>query len=301
MVSSLNPNAQQFLNSFNRITDALQKRQIEISSGLRVNQVSDAPDSISSLLAARARLSSVRQIGSNLVRFKSEANAGEQALESAVQLFDQVQTLGATGDTGTATAATRADLAQQLGSILEQMGGLAATQTEGRYIFSGDSDQQAPYVIDLTQSNPVSAYMGSPATRQAQYPDGTTFAVSETAQTIFDSSDPTTNVFQSIVNLRTALANNDDTAIQTAVSGLAKVGAYLNQQLAFYGTTQDQIASATSQGQDLETQLQTQISGLQDTDMTAAITQLTQEQTQEQAALQSEALIPRTTLFDYLK
>jgi hypothetical protein len=70
------------------------------------------------------------------------------------------------------------------------MGGLAATQTEGRYIFSGDSDHQAPYIIDLTQSNPVSAYMGSAATRAALKPDGTTFPVSETPQPMFDSSDP---------------------------------------------------------------------------------------------------------------
>ena len=172
---------------------------------------------------------------------------------------------------------------------------------EGRYIFSGDSDQQAPYTIDLTQSNPISAYMGSASTRTAQYPDSTTFAVAETAQTIFDSSDPSTNVFQTINSLRIAMANNDDTSIQTVVGGLSKVSAYLNQQLAFYGNTQDQIASATSQGQNLQTQIQTQISNLQDTDMTSAITELTQEQTQEQAALQSEALIPRTTLFDYLK
>jgi flagellar hook-associated protein 3 FlgL len=143
--------------------------------------------------------------------------------------------------------------------------------------------------------------MGSAATRAAQFPDGTTFPVSETAQTIFDSSDPTTNVFQAIINLRTALANNNDAAIQTAASGLSKVGDYLNEQLAVYGNTQDQIASATNQSQDMQTQLRTQISGLQDTDMTSAITTLTQEQTQEQAALESEALIPRTTLFDYLK
>jgi flagellar hook-associated protein 3 FlgL len=301
MISSLNPNAQQFVNSFNRITNSLQQTQLQISSGLRVNQVSDAPDSISTLLAARASLSSTQQIDADLARFKSEADGGEQALQTAVQLFDQVQTLGATGDTGTVTAATRSDLAQQLGSILQQMGGLAATQVEGRYIFSGDSDQQAPYVIDLTQPNPVSAYMGSATTRTAQSPDGTTFAVSETAQTIFDSPDPNTNVFAAINNLRTALANNDDNAIQTAVSGLSQVGSYLNDQLAFYGRTQDRIAQATDYGQNLETRLQTQISGLQDTDMTAAVTQLTQEQTQEQAALQSEALIPRNSLFDYLR
>src|SRR5215471_17241117 len=298
MVSSLNPNAQQFLDSFNRITNKLQQTQIQISSGLRVNQVSDAPDSISTLLAARANLSTVQQIGSNLARFKAEADGAEQALQGAVRLFDQVQTLGATGDTDTATTNSRSVLAQQLGSILEQMGGLAATQIEGRYVFSGDSDQQAPYIIDLTQTNPVSPYAGSAATRVAQHPDGTTFAVSETGQAIFDSPDPTTNVFSAIVDLRAALANNDRARIQTAVGGLDKVSAYLNAQLAFYGRIQHKIAQATDYGQNLQSELQSQISGLQDTDMTSAILELQQSQTQEQAALQSRALIPRSTLFD---
>jgi flagellin-like hook-associated protein FlgL len=48
------------------------------------------------------------------------------------------------------------------------------------------------------------------------------------------------------------------------------------------------------------TQLQTQISGLQDADETQSILQLTQAQTEQQAALQSFQQIPRTTLFDFL-
>jgi flagellar hook-associated protein 3 FlgL len=300
MVSSLNPSAQQFVNNLNQISDNMQTAQRQLSTGLRVTQVSDAPDSISTLLQARANLSAAQQIGSNLSRVKTEVDAGEQALQSAVQLFDQVQTLGAEGDTGTATAASRADIAQQLGSILQQMVGLTGTTVEGRYIFSGDSDQAAPYTVDLTQNPPVSAYQGSDATRVAQHPNGTTFAVSQTAQTIFDSSDPTTNVFSAIENLSTALSNNDSTAIQTSMNGLAGVAVYLNQQLAFYGTTQNKITEATDYGQTLQTQLQTQISNLQDADTTNAILQLTQAQTQQQAALQSEAQIPRTTLFNYL-
>ena len=180
------------------------------------------------------------------------------------------------------------------------MVGLADTNVGGRYIFSGDSDQQTPYTVDLTQTPPVSGYLGSAATRVAQHPDGSTFAVSLTAQTIFDSSDPTTNVFSAITNLQTALASNDSAAIQTANAGLSQVGDYLNQQLAFYGNTQDEITEATSYGQTLTVQLQTQIANLQDADLTGSILKLNQAQTQEQAALQSEAQIPRTTLFDFL-
>lgn len=300
MISSLNPNTQQFLNDLNQISDSMQQAQSQVTTGLKVNQVSDQPDIISTLLATRASLSTSQQISSNLGRVKTETDSGEQALESAVTLFDQVQTLGASGVTSTATADTNATLAQQAGSVLQEMVGLADTNVEGRYIFAGDSDQQSPYTVDLTQTPPVSAYQGSAATRVAQHPDGSTFAISETAQTIFDSSDPTTNVFSAITNLQTALANNDTAAIQTANAGLSKIGDYLNQQLAFYGNVQDKVAQATDYASTQQTQLQTQISNLQDADLTSSILTLNQDQTQEQAALQSEARIPRTTLFDFL-
>ena len=212
-----------------------------------------------------------------------------------------MQTLGAEGDTDTVTASTRADLANQLGAILQQMGNLANTSVEGRYIFSGDSDQQAAYAVNLSSATPVSGYMGAASTRVAQFPDGNTFSVALTAQTIFDSSNPATNLFSTITSLMAALNNNNDTAIQTAVAGSDQVSTYLNTQLAFYGNAPDNIAQATTDNQSLQTQLQTQISDLQDADVTSSITELTQAQTQQQAALESEALIPRTTLFDFLR
>jgi flagellar hook-associated protein 3 FlgL len=300
MISGLNPSTQQFLNDLNQISDSMQQAQNQVTTGLKVSQVSDQPDVISTLLATRASLSTSQQISSNLGQIGTEVDSGEQALQSAVTLFDQVQTLGASGVTSTSTADTNATLAQQAGSVLQEMVGLADTNEGGRYIFAGDSDQQAPYTVDLTQTPPVSAYQGSAATRVAQHPDGSTFAVSLTAQTIFDSSDPTTNVFSAITNLQTALANNDTAAIQTANAGLSKIGDYLNQQLAFYGNVQDKITQATSYASTQQTQLQTQIANLQDADLTSSILTLNQDQTQEQAALQSEARIPRTTLFDFL-
>jgi flagellar hook-associated protein 3 FlgL len=153
----------------------------------------------------------------------------------------------------------------------------------------------------MTQNPPiVSGYLGSATTRIAQHPDGSTFPVALTAQTIFDSSAPATNVFSSMKNLSAALSSGNSTAIQTAVSGLSQVGDYLNQQLAFYGTTQDTVQEATNYGQTMATQQQTQLSSLEDADSASAIEQLTQAQTQDQAALQSEALLPRTSLFNFL-
>jgi flagellar hook-associated protein 3 FlgL len=300
MLSNLNPAYQQFLTNVNRISDRLAQAQQQVSSGLKISQVSDAPNSISLLLQADANLSATNQTLSNLGRVKTEVDAGEQALQNAVSIFDNVQSLGAEGNTSTQTAAGRTTIAQQLDSLLGQMAGLAGTNVEGRYIFSGNSDQQIPYIYTAGAANPLSAYLGSASTRLAQHPNGTTFAVALTAQQIFDSASPATNVFSAIENLSAALKSNNSAAIATAFDGLSTVGSYLNTQLAFYGNVQNKVADATNFGNTLQLQLQTQISGLQDADLTQSILTLNQAQTQMQAALQSEGKLPRSTLFDFL-
>src|SRR5947209_1799234 len=99
MLSNLDPSAQQFLYSLNQISDRMNRAQQRVSSGLKLQQVSDAPDQISELLEARARLDSTQQILANLGRLKAEADSGESALQNALQLFDKVETLGTEGNT----------------------------------------------------------------------------------------------------------------------------------------------------------------------------------------------------------
>jgi flagellin-like hook-associated protein FlgL len=300
MLSNLDPSSQQFLDNLNKISDRMTQAQQRISTGLKIRQVSDEPDSISVLLGARASLSSTEQILTNLGRVQMETNAAEQALQSAVQLFDKVRTLGAQGNTDVQSAAGRAALADEIDGILQQFVGLAGTAVEGRYILAGDTDQQVPYTYTAGQPNPVSAYLGSASTRLVQHPNGTTFSVSRTAQEIFDSTDPAKNVFFAIQTLSSALRANDRAAVATAFDGLAHVSEHLNAELAFYGTTQNKVAAAVDFGQTQRTQLHTQIANLEEADLTQAILDLTQSQTQQQAALQSRAMVPRRTLFDYL-
>jgi flagellar hook-associated protein 3 FlgL len=288
------------LTGINQIQQREQNAQQQLTTGLKINEVSDDPSAITDLWQTRSNLDQVQQINSNLGRVQTEVNTGESVLESATQLMDRAATLGAQGASGTATPQAQQSLANELGSILQQLVATANTTVEGRYIFGGDSDQTAPYSIDLTQANPVSAYQGSASTRMIQAPDGSTFAVEQTAQQIFDSPDAQQNVFVSINNLRQALLNNDSAGIASAMSDVQSASTYLNQELAFYGAVQDRVSSSLNYGQNYVTQLQTQLSGIQDADETQAITELTQAQTQMQAALASRAQIPRTTLFDFL-
>ncbi|HTC87058.1 MAG TPA: flagellin [Bryobacteraceae bacterium] len=300
MISTLNPAAQNFLAGVNQIQRRLQTAQTQLTTGLQINNVSDDPSEIADVWQLNSQLDQTEQTDTNLGQVNTEVNTAQSALQSSVTLVEQALTYGTQGASDTSSTTTRQDLANSLGAILQQLVSAANTTIQGRYIFAGDTDQTAPYSIDLTQSSPVSAYQGSATTREIQGPDGTAFPIALTAQQIFDSSNAQNNVFASITSLIQGLQANNDTQIASAVTNVQSADTFLNQQLAFYGSVQGRVAGALSFGKNYTVQLQTQLSGVQDADEASAITNMTQAQTQLQAALQSEAQLPRNTLFDFL-
>jgi flagellar hook-associated protein 3 FlgL len=299
MINALTPQTQSFLTALNAIERRAQTAQQQLSTGLRINTVSDDPSQISDLLSVQAAISQNNQINQNLAQVKTETDTAESVVSNAVTLVEQAQSLGTQGASDMDSADTRQKLAEQVGSVLQQLVGAANTTSGGRFLFSGDADQTQPYTIDLTQTNPVSAYAGSAATREVQMPDGATAALTQTAQQIFDGAGDN-SVFGAVNNLRLALMNNDTAGINSAISQLGTADSYLNTELAFYGTAQNRVNNGISYAATNQTQLQTQLSSIEDADETQSILMLQQSQTQEQAALESEAQLPRQTLFNFL-
>lgn len=300
MLSPLNANSEAFLTSLGEISQRLARAERQISTGLRFSSISDGPDQVSVLLQARAELDAATTTNANLGRVKSEVDTGEQALQSAVSIMERVRTLGSQGQSGTSDATARATIGGEVGSLLEQLGGLSRTTVEGRYIFSGDSDQSPPYTIDLTQATVISGYGGSPSTRQVQHPNGSRFTAGKTAQEIFDAPDATKNVFSSVNNLRIALLANDTGGIRANLENVIGSLTHLNGQLSSYGAIQNKVSDAAAFGSDLELRSKTQLSQLQDADSTQAILEFQQAQTQQQVTLQAQSKLPRSSLFDYL-
>jgi flagellar hook-associated protein 3 FlgL len=300
MISYLDPSSQQFLNALGSVYQRMTQAQLQLTSGKKLNVVSDAPDSVSPLLQARARLADNSQTQANLGLVKTEADTAETSLASAVTLAEQVRTWGAQAANGLNSAATQTTLANQITGALQQLVSTANTSVDGRFLFSGDSDQTQPYSFDATQPVPTGAYQGSAATRQIRHPDGSVFSVAKSAQEIFDSSDPTQSVFGSITALANAVASNDPTAIAAALPDVSTALTYLNQQLAFYGNVQTRVAGGLTTTANNNVTWKSQISSLEDADPTSAILQLNAASVDYNAGLASRAKIPQKSLFDYL-
>lgn len=314
MMIGVDSAANSFLVSLSQINSIISKDNDEISSGLSVSNVSDDPSAVSDILATNADLAQTDQVVSNLDAATAETNTAEQALQSAVLMLQNVNQLGTQGANSTMAPAQREVLGQQVGAILDQLVEVAATQSNGRFVFSGDSDQTPPYTADPSQPNGVSAYTGSPSTREIMDASGALFPISQSGQDIFDNSAPGASVFAAVNALQTALDNGpatgdptyqtdydtQTTAIDTAMTSLQTATDSMNSSLAFYGNAQDRITSATDIANQLEVTQKTELSNLQDADVATVATELTQAETQQQAMLSAEAQLPKKTLFDYL-
>ncbi|HKW96613.1 MAG TPA: hypothetical protein VJN43_02720 [Bryobacteraceae bacterium] len=309
MVTGIDAAGEQFLAALNLSKARTDLAQKQISSGLKFENASDAPDQVSYILKLRADIARNTQISGNLSGVKTQVDMAEQAIENAVQLVERARTLATQGATGTQDAAGRAEIAQEADSIHQQLVSLSATQIGGKFVFGGDADQTAPYTLDTANPDTgggVVQQTTAQATRQIEDPVGNTFPVDRTAQQIFDDQNPdgtpaADNVFAAVNQLRVALQANDVTGIQNAQAALTAAGDSLNTQLSFYGAAQNRIAAAADLSSRLGLEYQSALSDKQDADLTEAILELNQGQVQQQAALQSRAQMPRTSLFDFLR
>lgn len=296
--------AQTFLANLSALENRLDKTNREVSSGLRVQTVSDAPEDVSEILQVNAAIAQNNQVQNNLQQVQTEVNAAEGAISTATTLMDRASQLAAEGSSAGTTDPT--ELASQVQNLLIEMQQIANTQVAGRYVFSGDSDQTAAYgPVNFTANptNGVGPFLGSNSTRTVSDSYGVAFSVAFTAQQIFDGGPggtPPNSVFQSLTELYNALSTNNQTAAAAAASDVTSAASYLSGMQAQYGDIQNKVSDALTGQSTLNTSLQAQLSQLQDADEVQAVTDQQTESTALNAAETAYASLPKKSLFDYL-
>jgi flagellar hook-associated protein 3 FlgL len=305
MISSATAGSEWFLNGVANLNQQLTKTDQELSSGYQIQDASNSPAQTPALVELGSQLATVQNYQTNLTRVQAEAQGADQALGSAITSIDSALTLGAEGANSSNSAATDQTLAGQIQSIQQQVVSLANTTVAGRYIFGGSADQTAPYQYDAASATGVDQLTTSSAGEVFVNPQGQPVYQPLTAQQIFapvdDNGNPVAgNTFAALQSLETALTNDDQAGIAAAVTSLQSASDYLGQQQAYYGTAEQRITSEQNNSASQSTALQAQISGIRDTNVTQAASDLTEESTAQTAAYSAEAEISPKSLFDYL-
>jgi flagellar hook-associated protein 3 FlgL len=306
MISGLSAANQQFLASLNILQNNLTQADEQLSSGLSVNQASDAPQSVQDIFIARSELGQIGQSVQNLDSIQGQVQTADSAVQTAIQILNQAVSLGTEGASSDASLPTQQTLASQVQGLEAQLVAISATEVGGVYVFSGDASSSPPYQVDTSSPTGVDRLITpQQATLQVAGPTGVTFQVSMTAQDLFDQRDsndnPTANnAFAALSSLTQALQSGSTASITQAVAAVQTAASYVNSQTGFYGAAENNVSSALDLAQKFQVQDQTQLGSLQDADTASLAVEVTQDSTALDAALSAQAHQPTTSLFDYL-
>jgi flagellar hook-associated protein 3 len=222
MLSGLSGFNSGFLADLNATENRITQLNKQITSGVRVNQASDDPGAIASIIETQSDLDHTTQVQTNLQQAATVASSADGALASASSLLDQLRSLAAQGANSTATAATRTTLSQQVQAIEQQLVAIANTQVEGRYIFGGDDPNTQPYTFQPGTFSTPAKNLSDPA---ARFDIGTPGTDSESFTVTY------TDIAGAVQNTTVSIA-----ATATGIAGPTFVG-QLNTALTTNGVT----------------------------------------------------------------
>ena len=271
--------------------------QTQIATGKRLQAPSD--DSVAyTRLRGIARDSADAQVaGKNLDLAGSVLAQADGALGQINNQLIQAKTLAIQANSGTQDATGRAAIADELDEIVKQLVGLGNTpDARGSPLFGG-ADGEAAVVANADGS------FSFATTQPSAIPtgDGQTVQPGETAARVFQQAGGDT--LSTIAALSAALRSGADvdTAASKAIGDLATastqvltVQASLGARAARVEIDQAALKSATIDREAAR-------SGLEDTDVTAAITELQKTMTVLSATQASFTKLQGLSLFDYLK
>ena len=288
------------VGNLNRSFGRMVRYQQELSSGSRLNNLSDDPAAVERSLSLRSEIRNIEPYQKNIDDGTgwlelSEANLGE--LET---LFVEARGLAVQGASDTYDAQQRSSLAAQVDQFLEHAVSLSESRYRGRYIFAGTQTGEPPYDAIRDQEGKILAL--DPAgdatgTIEREVADGVIMQVNVSGDSVYEGS---LNAFDVFIDLRDSLADNDVTKVRESLTALADMREKISAVRGEIGARVNRMELTRNILDRVTTEMSTILSEDEDVDLTSTIVNLQQEQDVFQAALASGSTVIPQSLMDFI-
>jgi flagellar hook-associated protein 3 FlgL len=272
-----------------RQREQMVKTQESIVTGKRVNRPSDDPVEISSILSYRNTISSLDQYNENISKAKSYINSVDDVLGTVSDLLGNAKNIAYDSNPD-----MRAEMAEQVAAIRDQVLQMANYQIGGKYLFSGDTTQTAPYDSTTWQ------YNGDAGTKDTVVGENMQVSMTADGRSIFGPDGA--NVFDILNNLESALTaspvveSNITDQISNLQSAVDRITTVRSRNAGIY----KRLEATENHNNYFKVNVQDMLSNSQDADVTEAIIDFQQQQTTYESTLSSSSMIIQKSLIDFL-
>ncbi|MCQ2789882.1 MAG: flagellar hook-associated protein FlgL [bacterium] len=290
---------------FNKLTQ-------QASSGVKVSTLSDNAQAARNILNTNTQLSQIQGYMDNIAAAQQQLNMQDDVLASLSDMINKVSDLATQAANGTYSQENLAGIKTQVDSILESVIGIANTDYNGNYMFSGAKLSVKTYDVTRDADGNITAitYNGTPKTsdyeQKATVSDGISMTINTTGDVIFgsyDAADPSksSGLFDTLVNLSNSLKTNDTAAISGSLKGLDNAFNTCLSVRTNFATVANQMDITKNKLDNTQLTLKEYRSSLRDTDLAQTLTELVSAQTALEATYSlSSSLLSKVSLLDYI-
>ena len=268
----------------------------QLASGRRVNQISDDPSAVATLVGNHNQAGQDDQFLQNLSTLHTRFQVADSTLSSVVEVLTRAIAIGTEGANGTLSAADRQAIAGEVQGLQSQLVGLANTSYQGTYLFAGTAVTTLPFTLNTTTG--AVSYNGNAGVASVQLSNGNSINSNLPGTQLFQNTSG--DAFAALQNLNTALLSGNN--IGAAVGQLGTALSQISTQRVFYGNNLNQVNLSENFLNQDKLNLSTQENALIGADPAKAASDLVQAQTTNQATLSATGrILSLPTLLDFLK
>jgi len=270
------------------ISEELSKVNEIATTGKKINNLSDDPVGLTQSLTIQSDLAGIEQMGRNIDFGNSWLNASESALTSVETILSDTKALCIQMANGTIGADQRSAAAETIQNNLEEIVSLANANVAGNYIFSGTKTDTVPFDEDGN-------YYGDTNGFAIKISKNSTIEIGSAGDAVFGT------LFNTLIDLKDALQNNDVDGIQDAMDNLDGHFDDISAKISDVGSKMNRMEIKNKIYQDLNFTNTERLSNLEDADIAEAVMNVKAAELTYQAALASSSKVMTLSLVDYLK
>lgn len=283
-------------NAIRSMSDNLEnlgKLQGKATSGKQFAKASDDPKAAHAALSLRTGLKTTQSYLEASQTADIRMSATEVAFAQIVDLATNTINTALAGVSDSQSTA-RPALAEQIDGFLTSAIEIGNTKHQGDYIFSGYKTTTQPFTFVAGSPDTVT-YGGDNGVIQRDLGGDQSITVNINGDTTFSA------LYTAMIAARDALSADDVPALQTAIDNLNTALDTIKEQRSFNGARQRQVQTITTNLEQTELSIQGWLSNKENANLVEVISELRQQETIYQAALEvGNRTLATLNLFDLL-
>lgn len=296
MRATLTTTYRSLLANLTTTSTRLEELRVQAATGKRVSKPSDDPSAIRPILDTRGQIRASERFLRTLGTAGDRLGILDTHLERVENIMVRAKETLVYAGNGSLSRADLQTLGNQMRQMKEELLAVANANVDGKYIFSGFSEDVRPY-----PTGTPGEFNGDDNKIELEIGPGEKVAVNLTGSEIFGDPGTGKDMWQLFDEMIAALEAGDSAAALAEMDNLDRAADHARGQRSLMGNLAQRVDNAQLNMEDMRIDMKAMLSRLEDADILDTLTNMTMQETALKAALDITSRVSRLSILDYMR